>query len=380
MSHTQELSKVNQEIYDLCKRVDEIEETDYSSEFQTRDKMICANIKVYEWLDSDDVTQIITENNLSDFEEEIMEEFDEDRLGNIYNHTCEDWVSGWKEQYEGNCDLMNFKNVWYVWNCTQNFSSKEDAINEIKSESAKYYVGVYFDSARKFKTRKEWVDYINKKNEADYKEYCKRDQICKFQVGQYGRSGGWLSICHQDEVDFDFENSNLVYEILRHDGNDNFNEILNDYDYSYKNKGELIAELKKEIKTVDDKIAAINSIIDDIEGSKKHFKSSLLERLREEVLTFSNELDTVPEPNVAVSVEENMIKTTMGITVPYDDFRKAFLSIKDALLELKETEVLKINKRVGGYVVEKAINIGHDILIKAGCHKFSVKQIQTVIS
>ena len=101
------LSKVNAQISDLTNRILEIEEYQAKGDFDTREGKICANIRVHEWLDEEDIESIIENDNLQNVKNEILEEFDEERRNNIFNHFCEVEIDMLKEIYESNADLNN---------------------------------------------------------------------------------------------------------------------------------------------------------------------------------------------------------------------------------------------------------------------------------
>lgn len=376
------LSKINQTILDIINEMVEIEETEHHKDFDTRDGKICANIKVYEWMDEDDVKKVIADNNLSHFEEEILEEFDEDRLNSIYNHNCEDWVTQWKEQYESNCDLSDFNKCFMVYSyASQKDMTLESAIS--MRPNMKYYFESNFEKARKFKTREAWVKNVIEKNKQEYDEWDKRNKIDKFEVWQYGRSGGWLSICDDNEVDFSFDDhSDLIYDLKDfppNGDNQKFNEILQEYDYFSKHKPDLIKELRQEITKVNEKLEAINSIVSEIEESKKYFKDSVLERLIEEINDFVGEED-LSSSNVSIDVDGNLVKTSLGISVRLNDFKEAFMTFAHNAVNMKDGDVMPINVKVGNYFVNRAVKLKDDILIKAGCHKFSYNQIQETLA
>lgn len=69
------ISKINENVFKAFAELNEFAETDHISDFNTREKSICANIKVYDWLDKDNVVNLIEKNNWQRHSEQILEEF-----------------------------------------------------------------------------------------------------------------------------------------------------------------------------------------------------------------------------------------------------------------------------------------------------------------
>ena len=72
--------------------------------------------------------------------------------------------------------------------------------------------------------------------------------------------------------------------------------------------------------------------------------------------------------------------TSLGVKVKLIDFKTAFLKVSNIFNSLKTDEKKPIKLNVAGYFVEYAKRIEDDILIKAGCHKFSLNNINSVIN
>jgi hypothetical protein len=371
------ISKINEQIYQLVKKADELINYQDNHDFNTRENMIVANIKVYSWIDDDDVKAICEKLNLSKKRtKKVLKEFDENRLISIHNHVCEMEVNYLKEQYEDEVDLTNYSKVFNTWHRTQSIT-KERCLEVFPKDT--FYTNKYWNLCLKFKTFKAFEKYIIKTDGECYQQWLKRSKIDKFDCWQYGRSGGWFSICNVDELSFELYDlsSNFIYNILdayKNDDNDSFNEAINYEDLS---KRDLIKTLKDFIKTCEDKIDAIQSIIDDIEASTKYFKDVLVGELARDIEEFLSEYN---DSNVTIRIENDKVKTSLGVSVPLEDFKFAFNLFSAEFETLKKKEKIDINKKVGNYFVQFATRKKDDVLIKAGCHKFSYNQIKTVIS
>ncbi len=379
-----QISKINEKIYHLFTELENIQ--DINHDFDTRDGKIVANIKVYDWLDSDDVqNKIDLYPNLSDAQKEVIkEEFNEDRLNSIYNHTCETEVDYLKDKYESNVDLTDYEKVFKTYYRAHNGEGRtKDFYLELYPKHA-FYTNEYWDICAKFKTIELFRAHIKKQDGACYQEWEKRNKIDKFECWQYGRSGGWFSICDEDETkDCALENYGywIIDELTKaynKDDNKAFNIALQEAEI---NKKTIVSELEGYLKRHNDKIEAIQCIVDDIEGSTKYFKESLIDRLEMEIDTFvSEELEGVNLlPNCTIKIEKDLIKTSKGVTVYLSEFKTNLSILLPKFQKMVKDEVLKIDKKVGDYLVEYATKTENDIIVKAGCHKFSLNNIlQTV--
>lgn len=376
------ISKINEKIYSLFSTLEDLQEN--NTDFETREGKIVANIKVYEWIDEDDVLKEVERLNLNeDARQQVIEEFNENRLNSIHSHTCEDQVSYLKEKYETNCDISDFDKIFRVYNCANNTEGKniEYYLENTKNE---YYLKYYWEKAKKHKTLTSFKNSIIKANKEEYKEYVLRSKINKFECWQYGRSGGYFSICDKDEANFKCFGNDFPYWIMEElrkaynsDDNKLFNETLNEADI---NKSTIVMELQNIIKGHEEKIEAIETIINKIEADKKYFRENLLSQLSHEISEFIEELNLAPLSNCTVTIEDNLIKTSKGVTVSLMEFKQNLNELMPKFNAMKTiNEVLKIGKKVGNYFVERAIKVENDIIIKAGCHNFSLNNIlQTV--
>lgn len=392
------LSKVNEKISDLAQQILDIESYNANDDFNTREGSICANIKIYEWLDEDDVNNVITKHNLQAEAPEILEEFNENRRQNIFNHHCEMEVMYLKERYQDNCDLDDpykakqlYANFYYsdfkAWPVDiMTYRDKEGKIKKqtIWTHEHQYKEAFKF-SLQKNNTPEDYLKHLKKKNAWQFSEWDRRALI-NFEVWQYGRSGGWLSICETSELEGqEFESYDFYTAIEELTGiyeNDNFNQTLREeLEISYTDKKAFINEMETFISEWNQKKEAIEYYINEIEESKKHFKSGLLSRLEEEILTYVHEDLKAQESNVSIKIEANQIKTTLGVSVDLNAFKIALRDVKPLFNTLQTVgQTVAIKRRVENYFVEYAKKVENDILIKAGCHRFSLNNINQVLT
>jgi len=392
MKNATKLSKVNSEIQALTSSILEIESYEATNDFNTRDGHICANIRVYDWLDDDDVKKIIKDNDLQHAEEEILIEFDENRQNNIFNHFCETEVYYLKDKYENNCDLNNPYNELNLYKRFYNskfkayplkYASIRDGktgvlIKEWYSTNEFYYKSFIKFSKRKNNTPKDYLKDLKRHEKWTFEEWERRDKI-NFECRQYGRSGGWFSICENSEIEdqeFDYYNADLETE----EDNNEFNRILReDMEVFSKDKRQFISDMKVFIKEWEKKKETIEYFVNEIEEQTKSFKEGLLDFLENEIINFVDEELSAEASNVSIKIEDEKIKTTLGVTVNLNAFKDAFNSVKDKLLKLEIGDKMPIKIRVGAYFVEYAKKVENDVLIKAGCHRFSLNNINQIL-
>jgi hypothetical protein len=376
------ISKINEELFNVLTTIEGLTEGEKSEDFNTREGKICANIKVYDYFDTDDLESVLKDKQLTPYQQNLVtEEFNENRLNSIYNHICETEVHCLKEQYEDSCDLSNWGAIFRVYKKANNKEGNEKAFYIESYKSENWYIEHYWSIAQQFKTFEEYQKSVIKNDEIGYNEWIKRSYVDKFECWQYGRSGGWFSICDKSEVEFEPNDNdffNLIYDLRQaHNDNDNkaFNEVLNNY--SIDDKKKYIKECEEEIKEYNDKVHAIESIIEDIEGQKKYFKETLLNELEHEVSQFINdELDSnLIQSNCTIQIEQDIVKTSKGVTVLKDEFQSNLELLKPLFNSMHVNDIIRIDKKVGNYFVEYATKVENDTIIKAGCHKFSLNNI-----
>ncbi len=123
---------------------------------------------------------------------------------------------------------------------------------------------------------------------------------------------------------------------------------------------------------------AVQHYVDRIEEAVKHFKETLLENLSYEISEYISENSDAA--NCAITPTGELIKTSLGVTVPALEFRAAFTRLMDELKTHSPGETVNFRCRVGNYITEYAKINDDDIVVKAGCHRFSIKQVRTALA
>jgi hypothetical protein len=378
------ISKTNEAIFSLVSTANDIQ--DEKHDFNTREGLICANIKVYHWLDNDDVISVCDTQNYSKKQRKaILKEFNENRLNNVYNHVCEQEITFIQEQYQGNCDISNYDEIFKVWYRATSITHDKEFYLNLYPQS-KYYIQVFWDEAKKFDSYDLWKNHIIKANQREYKEYQKRNRINKYEMYQYGRSGGWLSICKESEIESEILADNYSYyifdeleECYNAQDNHGFNQVINQYLDRGETKRDFVKNLKSLIRDHRLKVQTIAEIVSDIEASKSGFKSCLLSQLEHEIGEFL-ETEFNYNSNVTIQLIDGKVKTSLGVTVNENEFKTALIEALPSLMKLKRKKKFRIHKRVGNYFVEYAKKYKKDTIIKAGCHRFSLNNIAEVLN
>lgn len=370
------MNTINNTIKEKINRLIELQDYEARKEFDTRGGKICANIKVYDWIDEGDVIAYIDKEYPRADRGAILEEFNENRLNSIHSHTCENEVRYLKDKYEGDVDILNFEAIFRVWGKANNTEGRaKDFYLDLHTKD-KYYIETYWEQAINFSNFEEFKKHIIKGDEWGYKEFVLRSKIDKFECWQYGRSGGWFSVCNESEVDF----SDIIYynygywleDLVNIDNDKEFNAAITE---EGEDKKSLLKRIKDTIKNAEDKIDAIKEIVANIEEGKKYFKESLLSELHYEIDTFIEETNTELKSNCTIEVTNDKVKTSLGVSVKLEEFIENLVLYVPQFKAMVEGEEIKINKQVGNYQVERAKKIEGDIIIKAGCHKFSLSNI-----
>jgi hypothetical protein len=207
-------------------------------------------------------------------------------------------------------------------------------------------------------------------------------------VWQFGRSGGWLSVAKEEELEnFCQDAANLYWYLEKaYNSNDNksFNEILMDHAYNPINVAEAREELTKniqnDIESFEEKKESIDWIINYIEESKKHFKSTLLEQLEDEINNFIDQEFNIDIQirnflsgntnalNFIQEVEGEKIVTNFGAKVLIKDAIKFINAIKN--------KVNVIGQKIGPYTINKVLTEQSKTFVKIGCHVFNVESTE----
>jgi len=375
------ISKLNEKLYSILSKGEEIFNVEASSIYNTRDKHIVANIKVYEWIGESDVSNYIeTLPNLSkEDRESILEEFNDNRLNDIYYHTCDDQVSYIKD-FIGGCAHTDY--------------------NKLKRSFAVYKSGLTNDTLRsciennsktfdKFNTIEQYVKHLETTEGDEYKEFYYLQNLDVDNVWQYGRSGGWLSVAKVSDIEGFCEDTRNVYENLYDayvsDDNKTFNEVLMEYAYYNETLNDvrkrLIANAENDIEVYNRYKEAIDWILDYIENGRRAFKENLLYQLSFEIDSFiENEfsIDIQIEKFIAGNKEVlNFIKEVENDGTVVTNFN-AKVRVKDALqfIEAIKNGVDVINQRIGAFTINKVMKVSELTFVKIGCHVFNLEDTE----
>lgn len=191
-------------------------------------------------------------------------------------------VSYLKEKYEDNVDISNIDNIIKVHRLVHIYKySKEEAVE--RNPNMKFYIDYYWDSAIEYPSIEAFQDFIKKRMPYDWEEFYRRKSI-DFKCYQFGRSGGWFSICQEDSIETDILANYFGYsfndDLVGAENDKDFNEVINMY-LEKETKKDLIRNLKRHKEDFETTVSNIQSIIDEIEGGKKYYKESLLNQLLE---------------------------------------------------------------------------------------------------
>lgn len=368
------LSKINDEIASLVGQVLEIEAYEAKNDFNIRENHVVANIRVHDWIDEDDVLKVLKTNDDLNLKDEILEEFDEERLNSIHNHVCSMEVEYLKEKYEGRVHLND-----YYKQATQyaRFLNGLEVNEFYKTEFEKF-------SKRKHNTKKDYLKYLKANHKWEFEQL---DKLNSFEPDcwQYGRSGGWFSICETSELEGqEFESYDFYADISYLEGiddNNEFNRVLNEeLDVCSINKREFLRELEEFVENWQFRFESISYFVEEIEESTKYFKECLLQQLEHEIDEFIEHELEVEQSNVRVSLKDNKVVTSLGVKVEQKEFIDALKRNLNLFTTLNNVgDKVDIKEKVGGYFVEYAKKIEDDILIKAGCHKFSFNNLRSIL-
>jgi hypothetical protein len=375
------LNKINTKILEVTKELQSISENEL--DFETRDGYIVANIKCYEWIDQTDVLKICEENNYSKkVTKKVIKEFNNDRLSNIQQHFNEMEVSYLKEKYKDNVDISDIDSILMVHRLVHNYGySKEVAIERNPGNSMKWYIDSYWDNALNYSSFEAYKDFIKQSMPYDYEEFYRRKNI-NFECWQFGRSGGWFSICKKDSIEVDILENYFGYsfydDLVGAENDKDFNEVVRYY-YSTNNetKKEFLQNLKFYKKDFEITINNIKIIIDEIEDSKKYYKENLFNQLVSEIHDFVQ--TDLKDTNVTIRIDQDKVRTSLGVSVHLEEFKTAFNLLLPKVEVLSKGDRLEVNKKVGNYTVEYIKKKKKDAIVKAGCHRFSFNQIKEVL-
>ena len=206
-----------------------------------------------------------------------------------------------------------------------------------------------------------------------------RSKIDKIECWQYVRSGGWFSICNTDELDF----SDIIYynfgywleDLAKIDNNKDFNFRIKE---EGENKKDLLFNINKVIRDAEKKIEAVQYIVNQIENSTKYFKDCLVNELEREIDIFIEDYLLPIKANCTIQIQDNLIKTSKGVTVDEQEFITRLNELKPKFKTMENGSTFEIKLKVGKYFVERATKTEDDVIIKAGCHNFSLNNLISV--
>jgi hypothetical protein len=160
------ISKINNELFKVLTTIEGLTEGEKSEDFNTREGKICANIKVYDYLSTNDLENVLKDKQLTPYQKSLVtEEFNDIRLDNILNHVCETEVNCLKEQYEENCDLSNWGAIFRVYNKANNKEGNEKAFYIERFKEDSWYIERYWETAKQFKTFEEYQKSVIQNDE-----------------------------------------------------------------------------------------------------------------------------------------------------------------------------------------------------------------------
>jgi len=376
------ISKANEHLFELLQKANEINDFNVSQEYDTRESYICANIKVYDWLDDEDVKTSCTALSINNEDKtNVLEEFNDERLSGIHSHICQTETDYIKD-FIGGCAHTNFN------------KAKRAFIENSKNECSlnlKFYHNHFKKEFKRFKELSAFIKHLENTYIEEYKEFYFLQKLDSKNVWQFGRSGGWLSVAKCSDLEgFCQDSANMLYDLKESyykDDNKEFNEVLKSFGYSSETltqtRKRILSEINSDIAQFNEQKEAIDWIIGFIEKAKKGFKSILLEQLNFEINEFVNENLSIDGKidsylnghenalNSIESIEDGKIKTNLGAKVTIEQAIRAIQDIKDG----KSI----IGQKVGSFTIEKVVTRNNKTFVKIGCHVFNLEDAEKQI-
>lgn len=315
------LSKINEELLAKIKELCQWHEWDCSEEFDVREGSIVACIKVRNYLDETDIETVIATLGMQKFRKKILKEFNGERLENTFSHALE----------------MDVEDIQY------SLDNHVDCFPQAIQEAL--------------------TNFIPAK-----------------QVRTYGRSGGYLAICDKlyfecNNEDIDIFCSDVLYDA---EGmtNKEFNDLLkeNDMDF-FGTKKQTIKAINERIKEIETCISSVHTVIDYAEDCAKEWTAiGQLECDIESFIESENYfiLDTI-------SIFDNTIKTSRGLSVPLEEAKKA-LSTIICLIPTKGKKVALNDIKIGNYIATKLFKKKKRWIVQVGCHKIELNHAKQILA
>ncbi len=396
INYATSLNKTNQKISDLIDEAFTAMEFNADEHYNTREGYIVGNIKNYEWLDENDVLKAIRETPILESlqpeeKAKLLAVFkNSNRLNNIRQHTAEILIEQFREEVCQRVHLPNFKDWFAAYhyfylkfkevdkveisqdNYAVYVSTIADSLKEnyyLKFDNFKKYAK-FFNRRRKNKTPLDFENYIISRNSEEYKEYNYLEEA-DCEVYTFGRSGGWLSVTRTHNIeDFEPDSACMFYDLKDEKNNFYFNNTLREYDFYSVDKKKVIQELEEFIESHKYRKEAIDFVLEKIKKESLGFKQAMIDQLSEDMVEYHFDSGSF-EQNISLKYYPNqqLIKTSKGISVEVDDFLDAFRLIK-------ESKNIGEIKNLGGYSVTGVIDDTSDVIIELGCHIFSVNKTE----
>lgn len=329
------LSKINQELLSVSKELVKFHGFSLSDEFDSRDGYIVANIKCYDYLDDDDVRKICKDFGYSeDIIEQVICEFDDERLYNTWNHAAENFIH----------DL------------------REDLSNHYAIKDSPYSGDL-----------KDFGDALIRLRLDHRHMYC------------FGRSGGWFSIMKDETFDYNYEYGDCYADDVMslNDTVDNhaFNLMLNDIDIDSSNKRKVINEIKDRISQIEQYIEDIRIVLETISKWAKNGKENALYQLECDIelwvydtIQGNERIDTIK------AEEDDIIVTSQGIKVHADECVYMYNTLSKLIKENEDKEFIKCqNMKVGNFNVTSLAKKDGKWIVKIGCHKIALEQANEIL-
>jgi hypothetical protein len=285
------------------------------------------NVKAYDWIGESDIRKLkcfdILNKNSRD---RVLEEFNDDRLNDIYYHTIDNERENFIDSITYNVSpysyLLDAKEISFQGRqgghlCLGSISSFEAELNDVGLCDYPFY---------------SWSGVFSIPDDIDQ---------CITELKEH----------------FGVTTQKKVYDLLKVD---------------------IVKEFEPYCKDLEKKLLSFAELETDIEGHKKFFKDTLIGQLEFEIEQFIDdeysyeqsielaEQGDYSQLDSILSIEKDMIKTNQKVQVP---LKAAILAIQE--IE-KGTDV--IGSKISHYTIEAIEKREKDTYVKIGCHLFSVNQ------
>ena len=377
---------------------------DYASWYKDlngRNGYIVGNGRVHEWLDSSDVEKACTRLELTPRQiVAVNEEFDDSRLGSIWEHCCEIESEYYREWLEG-CAFNDYYKRQLLYGSYLKYQEEdcescwlerswERRINRTESKSMvgsdiKYYLKEFADyHAQGFTQKQVWEKY-QKENADSIKGLHYLNILNNDAKNTWG--GKYPSIASESTVAV-HENSDiedLVYWIENADREETTNKAFFDnvmnrnpegyYNYSrFDSVKDLMNQIDSYLEDMEDMQSAVEYVTEYIDAVVKNFKETLVDQLEHEIGNFISD-----EYSIEERVQEGLAKINhveVGTDIIVTDL-KASVPIIDAkhIIELHNQGTSVSGMMVGAYKINKVFTIDDETYFKIGCHLLKLSEV-----